>query len=70
MAINHLLEGDIDHGAKIGRQAVDLSESLKSVRTKQRMEPLRQEAEKRRNNPEARELADRVARFTGADTAA
>ncbi len=70
MAINHLLEGDIDNGAKIGRQAVDLSESLKSVRTKQRMEPLRQEAEKRRNNPEARELADRVARFTGADTAA
>ena len=40
MAINHLLEGDIDHGAKVGRQAVDLSESLKSVRTKQRMEPL------------------------------
>jgi len=70
MAINHLLEGDIDHGAKIGRQAVDLSESLKSVRTKQRMEPLRQEAEKRRNNPEARELADRVARFTGTESAA
>ena len=70
MAINHLLEGDIDHGAKVGGQAVDLSEGLKSVRTKQRMEPLRQEAEKRRNNPEARELADRVARFTGTESAA
>jgi hypothetical protein len=34
------------------------------------MEPLRQEAEKRRNNPEARELADRVARFTGTESAA
>lgn len=70
MAINHLLDGDIDHGAKIGSQAIELSEGLKSIRTKQRMEPLRQEAAKRSNNREARELAERVARFTGADSAA
>ncbi|GLZ32646.1 XRE family transcriptional regulator [Lentzea sp. NBRC 105346] len=70
LSINHLLEGDIDHGAKIGRQAVELSEGLKSIRTKDRMKPLLHEAEKRRNNPDARELADRLARFTGADSAA
>jgi hypothetical protein len=28
------------------------------------------EADKRRNNPDARELADRLAKFTGSDTAA
>ncbi|WP_257901813.1 helix-turn-helix domain-containing protein [Saccharothrix obliqua] len=70
LSINHLLQGDIDHGARIGRQAIDLSEGLKSVRTKDRMRPLQVEAEKRRNNPDARELADRVARFTGNDSAA
>ena len=66
MSINHLLEGDIDHGAKVGGQAVDLSEGLKSVRTKDRMKPLKEEADKRRNNPDARELSERIARFTAA----
>jgi transcriptional regulator with XRE-family HTH domain len=70
LAINHLIEGDVDHGTKVGRQAIDLSEGLKSVRTKHRMKPLLQEADKRRNNPDARELADRLAKFTGSDTAA
>ncbi|MBP2340001.1 transcriptional regulator with XRE-family HTH domain [Saccharothrix coeruleofusca] len=70
LSINHLLEGDIDHGARVGRQAIELSEGLKSVRTKDRMRPLQHEAEKRRNNPDARELAERVARFTGSDSAA
>ncbi|QFZ16090.1 XRE family transcriptional regulator [Saccharothrix syringae] len=70
LSINHLLDGDIDHGARLGRQAIELSEGLKSVRTKDRMKPLLREAEKRRNNPDARELAERVARFTGSDSAA
>ncbi|MFE2752447.1 helix-turn-helix domain-containing protein [Actinosynnema sp. NPDC059335] len=65
LSINHLLDGDIDHGARLGRQAIELSEGLKSVRTKDRMKPLQKEAEKRRNNPDARELAERLAKFTG-----
>jgi hypothetical protein len=70
LSINHLLDGDIDHGARMGRQAIELSEGLKSVRTKDRMKPLMTEAEKRRNNPDARELAERLAKFTGNDSAA
>lgn len=66
LSTNHLLEGDIDHGAKVGIQAVDLAEDLKSVRTKDRMRPLQKEAERRRNNPDARDLAERIAKFTAA----
>ncbi|ATE51899.1 MULTISPECIES: helix-turn-helix transcriptional regulator [Actinosynnema] len=70
LSINHLLQGDLDHGSKVGRQALDLSESLKSIRTKDRMKPLLGEAQKRRNNQDARELAERVSKFTGTDSAA
>jgi transcriptional regulator with XRE-family HTH domain len=64
LATNHLLEGDVDHGARIGRQAVDLAEGLKSSRARDRMRPLKEEADKRRNNPDARDLAERIAKFT------
>jgi transcriptional regulator with XRE-family HTH domain len=64
LATNHLLEGDVDHGARVGRQAVDLAEGLKSSRARDRMVPLKQEADKRRNNPDARDLAERIAKFT------
>ncbi|WP_132877134.1 helix-turn-helix domain-containing protein [Tamaricihabitans halophyticus] len=63
LATNHLLEGDIDHGARVGRQAIDLAEQVKSGRIKRRMEPLREEAEKRKNNPDARDLAERINEF-------
>jgi transcriptional regulator with XRE-family HTH domain len=63
LATNHLLEGDIDHGAKIGRGAVDLAENLTSGRTKDRMRPLKQEADKRRNNTHARELSDVLGKY-------
>jgi transcriptional regulator with XRE-family HTH domain/tetratricopeptide (TPR) repeat protein len=60
LATNHLLEGDIDHGARIGRTAVDLAENLKSTRVTDRLKPLLEEATKRRNNPDARDLADKI----------
>lgn len=67
LATNHLLEGDIDHGAKIGRGAVDLAENLTSGRTKDRMRPLKQEADKRRNNTHARELCDVLNKYFHTD---
>jgi tetratricopeptide (TPR) repeat protein len=67
LATNHLLEGDIDHGVKIGRAAVDLAENLTSGRTKDRMRPLKQEADKRRNNSQARELSDVLNKYFDAD---
>jgi transcriptional regulator with XRE-family HTH domain len=67
LATNHLLDGDIDHGSKIGVQAVDLAQHLKSKRVRDRLEPLRIEAEKRRNFTDARDLADLIGRFTDDD---
>jgi transcriptional regulator with XRE-family HTH domain len=63
LATNHLIEGDIDHGAKVGRSAVDLAENLTSGRAKDRMRPLKQEADKRRNNSQARELSDALNKY-------
>ena len=67
LATNHLLDGDIDHGSKVGVQAVDLAQHLKSKRVRDRLEPLRIEADKRRNFTDARELADLIGRFTDDD---
>lgn len=64
LATNHLLDGDIDHGAKVGVQAVDLAHHLKSKRVRDRLEPLRIEADKRRNFTDARDLADLIGRFS------
>lgn len=63
LATNHLLDGDIDHGVKVGHAALDLAEHLKSNRVKDRMKPLKNEAEKRRNNTHARELAENIGRL-------
>ncbi|HEV8560033.1 MAG TPA: helix-turn-helix transcriptional regulator [Actinophytocola sp.] len=63
LATNHLLDGDIDHGVKIGNGAVDLAEHLKSNRVKDRLKPLKDEADKRRNNTSARELSDNIGRL-------
>ena len=63
LATNHLLEGDIDHGSKVGRYALEIAENLKSARVKDRMQPLLTEAEKRRNNSDARDLAERLSKF-------
>nr|CEL16059.1 regulator [Kibdelosporangium sp. MJ126-NF4] len=63
LATNHLLEGDIDHGSKVGRNAVELAENLTSGRAKDRMRPLKQEADKRRNNTQARDLSDALNKY-------
>ncbi|GAA5105739.1 helix-turn-helix transcriptional regulator [Haloechinothrix salitolerans] len=66
LATNHLLDGDIDHGAKIGRSALEAADGLKSARVKDRMAPMKAEAEKRRNNVDARELTERINAFYAA----
>lgn len=66
LATNHLLDGDLDHGAKVGGKALDCAEGIKSERVKDRMRPLQQEAERRRNNADARDLADRLHAFYAA----
>jgi hypothetical protein len=48
----------------VGVQAVDLAQHLKSKRVRDRLEPLRVEADKRRNFTDARDLADLIGRFS------
>lgn len=66
LATNHLLEGDMDHGARVGRVALEAAEGIKSARVKDRMQPLLAEADKRRNNPDAKDLAERLGVFFAA----
>jgi tetratricopeptide (TPR) repeat protein len=63
LAINHLIEGDVDLGTKIGHQAVDLAQHLKSRVVWDRLLPLKIEADKHRHCIDARELSDTINRF-------
>lgn len=63
LATNHLLEGDIDQAAVIGTKAIEAGEGLKSTRTKDRMRPLKHQANQRAAHPEARELSERIITF-------
>ncbi|SNR28255.1 Transcriptional regulator, contains XRE-family HTH domain [Haloechinothrix alba] len=66
LATNHLLEGDIDHGSRVGRSALDAAEGLKSKRVRDRMQPMKKEAERRANNVDARDLVERINDFYAA----
>lgn len=63
LAMNHVIEHDFDHAAKIGIQAVDSSEKVMSVRTRDRMRPLMEEANRYRDNTDAQDLAARISLF-------
>ncbi|ASO17720.1 transcriptional regulator with XRE-family HTH domain [Actinoalloteichus hoggarensis] len=60
LALNHLIEGDIDQGASMGALALDASEHVRSKRVFDRMRPLEDLAQKRSANPMSRELAERI----------
>ena len=63
LATNHLIEGDIDHGANIGTRALEIGEDIKSKRVRDRLRPLQTEAVRRQNNPDARDLVERLNNF-------
>jgi tetratricopeptide (TPR) repeat protein len=63
LAHAHLLEDDLERGAEIGGEAVEAAETLKSVRTKDRLRPLRLEAEHRRDHAAVRGLAEQLTAF-------
>lgn len=63
LATNHMIEGDVDHGVKLGRQVIELAEQLKSNRVIDRLDPLYKEACKHSADPDAKELAERISRF-------
>ncbi|MCS7477292.1 tol-pal system YbgF family protein [Umezawaea endophytica] len=63
LTVNHVLEHDFDHAAKVGLQAVDSSAKVTSTRTRDRMRPLR-DAAARYEDEDARELVHRIDQFT------
>jgi transcriptional regulator with XRE-family HTH domain len=63
LATNHILDGDIDHMRGSGNTAVDLAEHVKSKRIRDRLRPLKDEADKRRGNGQARDLTDVLGRL-------
>jgi transcriptional regulator with XRE-family HTH domain len=63
LATNHLIAGDIDHGTRVGQQALESGAGLKSSRIKDRLRPMRTQAQRRSNNADARELVERVDSF-------
>jgi tetratricopeptide (TPR) repeat protein len=63
LATGHLLDGELEHGAKIGIRAISEAETIKSVRIKDRLRPLKREADKRRDHPAVRALSEDIAQF-------
>jgi transcriptional regulator with XRE-family HTH domain len=53
--------GELDGGVRVGHEAVDVAEHVRSQRVVDRMAPLRAILGRHRTNPAARDLADRVA---------
>lgn len=60
LATVHLLAGDIDHGAVIGRAAVDMAVRIRSIRISDRLTPLYAEARKHPRHADSRDLAERI----------
>jgi tetratricopeptide (TPR) repeat protein len=61
LATVHLLDGDLDHGAVVGQQAVDLAEQLRSVRVIDRLAPLAKATRQRQQHSDVQVLAERIA---------
>ncbi|SDY41435.1 Helix-turn-helix [Micromonospora pattaloongensis] len=60
LATTHLRLDDCDTGIALGNQAVALAMQLRSVRTIDRLAPLRRETDSHLERSEARELAERI----------
>jgi len=63
LAAAHLMEGDVNHGVRLGRQSVELATEVRSARVANRMKPLLTEAAKHPRNSDSRDLAERIARI-------
>lgn len=57
LATNHLRQGDVDHGVRVGRDALSLAGTLKSQRVVDRLEPLERAAGRRAASSDARDLS-------------
>jgi transcriptional regulator with XRE-family HTH domain len=53
--------GEVDHGVRVGNEAVDVAAAIRSQRVIDRMAPLRASLARRKSHGDARDLADRIA---------
>ena len=65
LATNHLRQGDVDHGVRIGREALSLATVLKSKRVIDRLKPLEIEAARRSSNSDSRHLSHLIQQVRG-----
>ncbi len=63
LATGHLLGGDADQALSAGSEAIDAAETLKSVRTRDRLRPLKHVADKHRDQAGSRTLSEVVTTF-------
>ncbi|MGH3933826.1 MAG: helix-turn-helix domain-containing protein [Pseudonocardiaceae bacterium] len=63
LATNHLRQGDVDQGVRIGRDALSLATGLKSKRIADRLKPLEIEAGRRTNNSDSRQLSALIQQY-------
>ncbi|GAB3286360.1 helix-turn-helix domain-containing protein [Parasphingorhabdus pacifica] len=62
-ATNHIRAGDLQQGIKVGRNALQIGEKVKSARVADRLKPLQLEAGRHRMNSDARDLSEQIRRF-------
>jgi tetratricopeptide (TPR) repeat protein len=65
LAINHFIDDDAERGAKVGTQALEMAARLKSPRTLERLQPLRNEAHRHHHNTDTQNLIDRLDALCG-----
>jgi transcriptional regulator with XRE-family HTH domain len=65
LATNHIRQGDVDLGVRIGREALSLATGLKSKRVADRLEPLEIEAGLRSSNSDSRQLSQTIKQYRG-----
>ncbi|HEV3360649.1 MAG TPA: hypothetical protein VG247_27870 [Pseudonocardiaceae bacterium] len=63
LATCHLLAGDADEANSVVSLVLDVSRTLRSVRPRDRMRPLKAEADRRRGNVVLRDMAARIGAF-------
>ncbi len=66
LATVHLQDGDLDEGVRLGHQAADLAEQVRSVRITDRMAPLQAEVARHTHHADVADLAERIATLRAA----
>jgi tetratricopeptide (TPR) repeat protein len=60
LATCHLRQGDVEHGVLVGRKALILASAVNSKRVTDRLQPLQNEAARRSDSADSRELSDLI----------